>query len=237
MSGNKDIALQAIQEMFVDAEPGADRWTGDNSAGELRFVLNRQPDILDYRLARVIADEEMVALHGVYRCVGTTGFVVAFDVFRIAAGKLAEHWTVRQPVVYVTRSGRTQFDGPTEVIVPEQTEVSRAIVVRFLQNVVFGGKLERIAEFIDERFAQHNPDIADGIEALHAALGAAGIPLRDPLLRYTVAEGEFVLTMSEALRGDTPIVFYDLYRVAGDKIVEHWDVIHRIPVTYAGSHS
>ncbi|MFD9037589.1 hypothetical protein ACFU6M_09755 [Streptomyces bottropensis] len=39
-----------------------------------------------------------------------------------------------------------------------------------------------------------------------------------------VAEGEFVLTQSEGEFG-VPVAYYDLFRVADGKIVEHWDVI------------
>lgn len=48
-----------------------------------------------------------------------------------------------------------------------------------------------------------------------------------------VADGEFVLTQSEGSLGGTPTAFYDLFRIADGKIVEHWDVINEIPTAFA----
>ena len=39
-----------------------------------------------------------------------------------------------------------------------------------------------------------------------------------------IAEGNFVLTVSEIRIGATPIAAYDLFRVESGKLVEHWDV-------------
>ncbi|WP_433655121.1 nuclear transport factor 2 family protein [Nocardia sp. CA-128927] len=250
MNRNKDIVVQAAKEMLVDVDlSAADRWAApdyrENSAqspsganGLRHFVLSQQPHIFDYRLERVIGDQDMVALHGVYEYIDTVGpMVVAFDVFRVEAGKLAEHWAVRQPVVTITTSGRTQVDGPTQATAPELTEASRKVAVGFVQTVLFDRQLDRIGEFVaTEHFAQHNPTIADGVDALRASLeldAAYGMPIHDPVLHYALADGEFVLTMSEAMRDDISIVFYDLFRVTDDKIVEHWDVIRRTPATLA----
>jgi hypothetical protein len=41
--------------------------------------------------------------------------MVAFDVFRVAEGKLAEHWDALTPQVAMTASGRTQIEGPAKV--------------------------------------------------------------------------------------------------------------------------
>lgn len=52
-------------------------------------------------------------------------------------------------------------------------------------------------------------------------------------MRYTrvhrvLAEGNFVLTVSEGELGGTHSSFYDLFRVERGKIVEHWDTIESI---------
>lgn len=43
-----------------------------------------------------------------------------------------------------------------------------------------------------------------------------------------LAEGNFVLTISEGLFAGKPTSFYDLFRVENGKIAEHWDVIETI---------
>lgn len=47
-----------------------------------------------------------------------------------------------------------------------------------------------------------------------------------------LGEGNFVLAMSEGQFGPAPgehVAYYDLFRLADGKIVEHWDVIQAIP--------
>ena len=44
-----------------------------------------------------------------------------------------------------------------------------------------------------------------------------------------LGEGNFVLSVSEGTFAGAPTSFYDLFRVADGKIVEHWDTIETIP--------
>jgi len=50
-----------------------------------------------------------------------------------------------------------------------------------------------------------------------------------------VAEGNFVLAVSEGRFAGVHSAFYDLFRVEAGKIVEHWDVISQIPPEMAHS--
>ncbi|WP_405161834.1 nuclear transport factor 2 family protein [Nocardia sp. NBC_01499] len=238
---SKDIVVQATRDLFVHKLPDAvDRWTStdyrqhnpwvaDGPDG-LRQFLATQPDGFGYQLARVIADGDMVALHGVYRDT-RFGSLVAFDVFRLEEGKLAEHWDALQPVVDWTVGGRTQVDGRIRVTAPERTEATRKIVIGFVETVLMGRQVERLPEFVSsERYAEHNPFRDDGIDGLRAAIEDGGM-VQDP--HFALAEGEFALTMGEYVKDGERILAYDLFRVEGDKIVEHWDVVGKVPPTSA----
>jgi predicted SnoaL-like aldol condensation-catalyzing enzyme len=48
-------------------------------------------------------------------------------------------------------------------------------------------------------------------------------------IHKVLGEGNFVLTVSEGKWNNTNNVFYDLFRIEDDKVVEHWDVIQPIP--------
>ncbi|MGR4846079.1 hypothetical protein ACIPSK_26260 [Rhizobium sp. LARHSG275] len=80
--------------------------------------------------------------------------------------------------------------------------------------------------------AQHNPQIANGLSGLGAALeamAADGVTMKYDTIHQVLGEGNFVLTVSEGTFGGAPTAFYDLVRVDNGKIAEHWDVIETIP--------
>ncbi|MCG7205628.1 nuclear transport factor 2 family protein [Streptomyces arenae] len=245
MSNPKSTVLQAAGELFGDKDPAAvDRWVAagytQHSAlaadgpEALRGLVASLGADFRYESARVLADGELVALHGTYHGFGPDP-LVAFDVFRVdAEGKLAEHWDALTPLVKDTASGRSQTDGPTEVTEPDSTEANRALVTEFADKVLVGADYSVLTDYISTTtYDQHNTEAADGLEGFGAA--AARWAEQGKLLTYkkvhkVIAEGEFVLLQSEGEFG-VPVAYYDLFRVSDGKIVEHWDVIAPVPAT------
>ncbi|MWB78251.1 hypothetical protein GLS40_09460 [Pseudooceanicola sp. 216_PA32_1] len=184
---------------------------------------------------RIIAEGDFVVTHATYGNAQVFGAdtLVAFDVFRIEDGKVAEHWDNLQPLAGPNPSGRTMTDGPTEVTDLDKTEANKALVVEFVKTVLQGGDASHITDYISvDGYAQHNPQIADNLDGLGAALGALadqGITMVYTETPLVVAQGNFVFTGSEGTFGGEPTAFFDLFRVADGKIVEHWDVIQAIP--------
>ncbi|KUL25677.1 nuclear transport factor 2 family protein [Actinoplanes awajinensis] len=234
----KEIVLSAAGQLFGERDPGAvDRWVApgyvqhsalaaDGPAG-LRSLVANLPAGFRYDLHRVIADGDLVALHGTYHGFGPAP-LVAFDVFRVADGKLAEHWDALTPVVATTVSGRSQTDGPAAVTDLDRTEANRALVTGFVTDVLQGGKLDTVTDYLSTAsYAQHNVGIGDGLDGLGAALSALaeqGVAMVYTTVHRVIAEGDFVLTVAEGFFGPVPTAFYDLFRVAGGRIVEHWDI-------------
>lgn len=243
--GNRELVLQAVAELFGDRDPSAvDRWVAPtyrqhsalaaDGPDALRQLVVGLPDNFRYERVRVLADGDLVALHGVYHGFGPEA-LVAFDIFRVEDGKLAEHWDALHPQVSATVSGRSQTDGPTEVTAFDQTEPSRKIVLDFVETILQNGQVDRITDFLsNEQYDQHNPGIGDGLDGLGSALAAwaeQGITMTYTAVHRSVAAGEFVLTQSEGLLAGEPTAFYDLFRVGTGGIVEHWDVVAAIPET------
>ncbi|GAB7045129.1 nuclear transport factor 2 family protein [Catenuloplanes indicus] len=238
----KDIVLTAAGQLFGDKDPSAvDRWiapdyvqhsglAADGPEGVRQLVANLPADFR-YDLHRVVADGDLVALHGTYHGFGPDP-LVAFDVFRVAGGKLAEHWDALTPQVDKTVSGRSQTDGATEVTGLDATDANRRLVADFVDTVLKGGKADTITDYLStEKYRQHNVGIADDLDGLGAALGALaeqGIAMVYDTVHQVIAEGNFVLTVSEGRFGTTPTAFYDLFRVENGRIVEHWDVTPEI---------
>ncbi len=185
---------------------------------------------------RMFQDGNFVFMHNVWRNAAPFGAdtMVSFDIIRVDEdGRVAEHWDALQPLVTETASGRTQTDGPTEAADLDQTEANKALVVALVQDVLMGRDPARITEYISaESYAQHNPNIADGLEGILAAVET--LSAQNNMFQYTeihavLGEGNFVLTVSEGQWNGTTNAFYDLFRMEDGMIVEHWDVIQPVP--------
>ncbi|KOG09543.1 nuclear transport factor 2 family protein [Streptomyces viridochromogenes] len=243
MRNAKNTVLQAATELFGDKDPSAvDRWVAadyrQHSAlaadgpEALRGLVGSLAGDFRYEGARVIADGDLVALHGTYHGFGPDP-LVGFDIFRVDAdGKLAEHWDALTPQVKDTVSGRSQTDGPAAVTETDRTDANRALVAEFAERVFVGADYSVLTDYIStETYHQHNPDAGDGLDGFGAAVakwGEQGKHLVYKKVHKVIAEGEFVLTQSEGEFG-VPVAYYDLFRVADGKIVEHWDVVAPIP--------
>ncbi len=58
--------------------------------------------------------------------------------------------------------------------------------------------------------------------------GKAGIAMIYDRTYQILAQGNFVLAVSEGTFGGKPTSYYDLWRVENGKIAEHWDVMETI---------
>lgn len=157
---------------------------------------------------------------------------MAFDLFRVADGKLAEHWDALTPAVEDTASGRSQVDGPTEIGDPSRTEATRALVAEFAEKVLKGADYSVLTDYIStEQYHQHNPEAGDGLAGFGEAAAKwadQGKTLAYKTVHRIVAEGDFALVQSEGEFG-VPVAYWDLFRVSDGRIVEHWDVIAAVP--------
>ncbi len=184
------------------------------------------------KVIRTIQDGEYVALHTEYDFFGPKA---GFDIFRFEDGLIVEHWDNLQDVAKPNPSGRTQFDGATEVTDVNKTDENKAIVSDFVQTILMKGDMSQISKFIgdkDSDYIQHNVAVADGLSGLGVALkqlAEAGMPMVYSKNHLIIGEGNFVLSVSEGQFMSQHVAFYDLFRVDNGKIVEHWDTIEAIP--------
>jgi predicted SnoaL-like aldol condensation-catalyzing enzyme len=187
----------------------------------------------DITIYRTLVDGDFVLLHSRYDGVGRYGApVIAFDLFRFEDGKIVEHWGGQEPETPPNLSGRTQVDGPTEVLDREKTEANRTLVRTYRETVMVSLRFDRIEEFIEgPHYAQHASKIGDGIARLRDRIASVAKEGGQLFLspRRFVAEGNFVLVLTEGELPSGPTALYDLFRIENGKIVEHWDVLTPIP--------
>lgn len=136
-------------------------------------------------------------------------------------------------VVDETVSGRSQIDGPTEPTDLHKTEENKALVSGFLSEVLRGGRYDKLTDYVStDSYAQHNPVVGDGLDGLGAfveSLSAKEQSMHYEEIHKIVGCGDFVASLSKVNLGGTELAVIDLFRVADDRIVEHWDVIEEIP--------
>lgn len=181
---------------------------------------------------RAFEDGNKVFLQTVYNFAGA-GEQVAFDIFRFDnEGKIAEHWDNLAAKAEPNPSGHTQIDGTTEVTDLDKTEENRKLVEDFLYDVMQGNNLDKTPDYFDgDTYIQHNTGIADGVSGLNEALAALAeqnIQMIYTTTHQVLAQGNFVLAVSEGTFGGEPTAYYDLWRVENGKIAEHWDVMETI---------
>jgi predicted SnoaL-like aldol condensation-catalyzing enzyme len=237
---------RAMIEIFREKDPAAvDRYFGksfiqhdpnvaDGFAGMKSFATEvASSPAADMTIYRTLVDGDFVLLHSRYQGVARyAGPVIAFDLFRFRDGEIVEHWGGQEPEAPPNRSGRTQVGGPTAVLDREKTEANRTLVRTYRETVMVELRFDRIEEFIqDAHYAQHSSEIGDGIARLRDRIASVAKEGGELYLtpRRFVAEGNFVLVLSEGDLPTGPTALYDLFRVDSGKIVEHWDVLSPIP--------
>jgi|SRR5277367_1903551 len=124
METNKQIALRALTGAFIDRDPSVvDRYfakdyiqhnpTIPNGAAAIPALIARLSSGFSYEPGMVVAEGDLVMVHGRY--VGWAAKpMIAVDIFRVVAGKVAEHWDVLQEEVEAsaTASGNPMFSRP-----------------------------------------------------------------------------------------------------------------------------
>lgn len=231
VNGDTAFISDNVDAAYIQHNPTAP----DGQAGLLGFVeyLGSLANPVAIDTVRVLVEDDLVLVHSEYALQGPKA---VFDLFRVADGKLVEHWDAIQDIPNSTVSGRSMTDGPVDIVDRDKTQANKALVVGFVEEVLIGGKAERLAAYIGDVYHQHNPNVADGLEGLGQFIDYLAdneISFGYHKIHRVVAEGNFVFTQSEGEFAGNPTAYYDLFRVDAGKLVEHWDVIQPIPTQFA----
>jgi predicted SnoaL-like aldol condensation-catalyzing enzyme len=122
----------------------------------------------------------------------------------------------------------------------ELTERNRAVVEDFVELFYRRRRVhEAFERHVAADYVQHNPNIPDGRDAAVAALepkfSAASFSTE---VKLVLVDGEYAAVHVHARTGpqERGGAVADLYRLAGGRIVEHWDVLQPVPEASANEH-
>ncbi|PLX36330.1 MAG: hypothetical protein C0606_16710 [Hyphomicrobiales bacterium] len=244
LANAKGLYLEGIRDGHM--REALDKYTGDRytqhstgvADGKEGFItffspfLERNPK-RDIQVVRAIEDGRYVFCH-VYQSLndGEAQWVTA-DLFDTDENdRIVEHWDVIAEYVWPTASGRSMVDGPTEIEDLDKTDENKAIVQGFVDDVLMGGKVDKVTDYIStEQYDQHNPEVKDGLAGFGEHLKEvmqSGKPAKYVKVHHLVGQGNFVVIFSEVKQGDDDWAFFDIFRLKDGKIVEHWDVQEKI---------
>jgi len=209
-----------------------------NGLEGLRDLVQAHPQ-LRHQAIRVLHDGDLVAIHGRF-----TGLdehpLVGFDIYRVEANQIVEHWDGLVPEAPANASGRTQLDGPTEPGTGHDKEAHRTFIQEFFTKTLIEGDYSGFRRYTNGKsFLQHSPDIPDGIEEVIAfleKLKAEGSALEYQCIHRTVADGQFVLTQSEGSIAGSRHAYFELWRLEHGQLAEMWDAILPVPQDSEAKH-
>ena len=118
----------------------------------------------------------------------------------------------------------------------EREERNKKIVIDFYDKAINQKDFDAASVHLGSKYIQHNPLAADGPEGLKAFLVFAKENLKTYRTEFkrVLADGDFVIVHALAKANpndpaDRGTAVIDIFRLEGDKVVEHWDVGQPVP--------
>jgi len=266
--GGLTVADELIAPDFVDhaASPGMERGPDGFRAAVAAF-RTAFPD-LHVTIEDHIADGDRVARrmtmrgthHGELFGIPPTSkaiTITGIHIVRLADGKVAEHWGVNDDIGLLQQLGvipapeQAEPDEPDERPRPcphrdrpRSSEEPKAIVARFLAEVINRGKLDACDELIAADYVYRAPGMEvhgpEGIKGVFTMLRSAFPDWRETT-EDLFAEGDRVVfrvtghgTHQGAFFGIPPtgtavrMAGFDIVRLEGGQMVEHWAVFDQL---------
>jgi predicted SnoaL-like aldol condensation-catalyzing enzyme len=250
-AGHVEVADRLLTEDYIQHSPVLP--TGRAAFKKIFSAVPRRdpiPDVVQPPLIAIVAERDLVAMMLVEKLQESRGSgnytTTHFNLFRVASGRLAEHWHSVQrapapdlpapekggPQRVTGVSGLAQF-ALLEAADP-QLAGNKRLIFDMWRHVLDAGREELADLYLRPDYVEHNPNIAAGRDAFKAYFSRRdNLPIettiRAPLVAM-IAEGDLVVQaiMREhphpSRAGETyTTTWFDMFRVADGRLAEHWD--------------
>jgi predicted SnoaL-like aldol condensation-catalyzing enzyme len=116
-------------------------------------------------------------------------------------------------------------------------ERKKEIVLAFYETALNQRNADDALQYVGGHYRQHNPLVEDEYPGLRKYLAwiEENFPRSHSKIINAFADGDYVLLHVNRIRtpGTRGDAIVDIFRLEGEKIAEHWDVIQPIPETAA----
>jgi predicted SnoaL-like aldol condensation-catalyzing enzyme len=174
-------------------------------------------------IIRAIQEGDLVVTHLDIQFMGKR--MVVIDLFKLKDGMLAEHWDVIQTMPDQPGMAITATNGSTEIDENASATNSKRVVEQFYKAII--NKKSAAADFIELNYTEHDPGVISSGKGLVNYL--SDDPDREIKIYRLIGEGNYAVVQSEFKREGKSYALYEIFRIARDKIAEHWSVEQAIP--------
>ena len=107
-------------------------------------------------------------------------------------------------------------------------------VLSMYREVLIKMDSSKVDQYLSPQYIQHSSLAAPGLASLKAFLDKvkAESPDATQQIKRAFVDGDHVIVHVHVVRwpGDPGLAVVDIFRVAGGRIVEHWDVLQEVPL-------
>ncbi|QEM09730.1 ester cyclase [Mucilaginibacter rubeus] len=172
-------------------------------------------------IVRAIQDGDLVVTHLDVQFMGKRMAVI--DLFKLKDGMLIEHWDAIQSLPDESGKVVTATNGTIDIDHNVSAESSKLAVEQFYKAVV---DKQPADPFVDKAYLEHDASVITSGKGLAGYLANSEMSVK---VHRIIAEGDFVVVQSQLNKQDKAFMFYEIFRVANNKIEEHWSVEQAIP--------
>jgi predicted SnoaL-like aldol condensation-catalyzing enzyme len=173
-------------------------------------------------IIRAIQEGDLVVTHLDIEFMGKRMAVI--DLFKLKDGMLAEHWDAIQQTPDQTGMTITATNGSSEIDPSASATKSKEIVEQFYKAII---QKVSVTDLIKPDYVEHDPAVIHSGKSLDVYLNSDSS--RQIKIHRIIGEGDFAAVQSAFKKGGKSFALYEIFRVAQDKITEHWSVEQVIP--------